>query len=132
MALKMKSVVYSLFSFGLIATINASDWKPIIGPGPALKTIEQPILLTDTLLKSSSSSKSSITFNGQTFTTSIGDVGANEAIGPVLTVDAPDLTPEIDNEPRYLGYGGKILNGFLAASAAPVSSLHITYVHTFL
>lgn len=113
----MKSVMYSLFSLGLITAINASDWKPIVGPGRALKRIEQPILL-DTLLKASSSSKSTITFNGQTITTSIGDLGANDAAGPVLTVDAPDLTSEIDNEPRYFGYGGKVLNGFLAPVAS--------------
>lgn len=113
----MKRVVFSLVSFGLFTVISSSDWKPIIGPGPSLKTIDQPVYL-DTILKTSSSSKSSITFNGQTITTSIGDIGANEASGPVLTVDAPDLIPEIDNEPRYFGYGGKVLNGFLAPAIA--------------
>lgn len=126
----MKSVMYSLFSLGLITAINASDWKPIVGPGRALKRIEQPILL-DTLLKASSSSKSTITFNGQTITTSIGDLGANDAAGPVLTVDAPDLTSEIDNEPRYFGYGGKVLNGFLApvASVSHCALWQLVIVH---
>lgn len=113
----------TLFPLGLITVINAiSDWKPIIGTGPALKTIQQPILLNG-VVKTSSSSKSSFTFNGQTITTSIGDAAANEAItGPVLSIDAPDLTPDIDTEPKYYGYGeGKILNGLFTASPPVVS-----------
>lgn len=119
----MKCVVYLSVSLGLITAINASDWKPIIGTGPSLQTIHQPIIV-DSVLKASSSSKSSITFNGQTITTSIGD---NEAAGPLLTVDTPDLTSDIEEEPRYLGYGGKILNGFLAPSAAAVSIFFIQW-----
>lgn len=113
----------TLFPLGLITVINAiSDWTPIIGTGPALKTIQQPILLNG-VVKTSSSSKSSFTFNGQTITTSIGDAAANEAItGPVLSIDAPDLTPDIDTEPKYYGYGeGKILNGLFTASPPVVS-----------
>lgn len=113
----------TLFPLGLITVINAiSDWTPIIGTGPALKTIQQPILLNGAV-RTSSSSKSSFTFNGQTITTSIGDAAANEAItGPVLSADAPDLTPDIDTEPKYYGYGdGKILNGLFTASPAVVS-----------
>lgn len=106
----MKCVVYLSLSLGLITTVYASDggWTPIVGTGPGFKSIQQPILV-DTVLKAASSSQSSITFNGRTITTSIGD---NEAASPVLTVDAPDLTSDLDDEPRYLGYEGKILNGF--------------------
>lgn len=118
----MKGVVYLSLSLGLISAINASDggWTPIVGTRPALKTIQQPIIIGDTVLKASSSSKSSITFNGQTITTSIGD---NDAASPVLTIDAPDLTSDIDDEPRYLGYGGKILSGFYDTAVA-VSDIH--------
>lgn len=107
------------FPLGLITAISAiSDWTPIIGTGPSLKHIQQPILI-DGVIKTSSSSKSSITFNGQTITTSIGDSTANEAIGPALSVDAPDLTLDIDTEPRYYGYDdGKVLNGIFTAPAA--------------
>lgn len=112
----MNYFVYFSLSLGLITAIMASEWKPIIGPGPSLKTIHQPILI-DSVLKTASSSKSSITFNGQTITTSFGDIGANDAAGPVLTIDSPDLTADIEEEPRYLGYGGKIPNGFFAPSA---------------
>lgn len=110
----MKCVVYISLSLGLITALHESDWKPILGNSPALKTIQQPIVV-DTVLKAASSSKSTITFNGRTITTSIGD--GNDAAGPVLTVGSPDLTADIDGideEPRYLGYGGKILNGFYA------------------
>ena len=112
----MKCVVYLSLSLGLITTINASDdgWTPIIGTGPALKTIQPPVIV-DTVLRAASSSKSTITFNGQTITTSIGD---NEASAPVLTVDSPDLTSDLNEEPRYLGYGGKILNGFYDTAIA--------------
>lgn len=119
----MNYILCITFPLGLITVINAiSDWKPIIGTGPALKSIQQPILLNGAV-RTSSSSKSSFTFNGQTITTSIGDAAANEAItGPVLSVDAPDLTPDIDTEPKYYGYGeGKILNGLFTASPAVVS-----------
>lgn len=116
----MNLIVYLSFSMGLITAISASDWKPIIGTGPSLKTIQQPIIF-DSVIKTASSSKSSITFNGQTISTSIGDIGSNDAAGPVLTVDAPDLTTDIEEEPRYLGYGGKILNGFFAPPTVAVS-----------
>lgn len=121
----MRSVLYFWFVLGLIATINASEWKPIIGQGPSLKTV-QP-LFVDGILNSASSSKSTITFNGQTITTSIGgDVGTNDAAGPGISVDAPDLTSDIEEEPRYLGYsGGKILNGFFAATAPVSMSVNI-------
>lgn len=118
----MKCVVYLSLSLGLISTINASDdgWTPIVGTGPALKTFQPPVLV-DTVLKAASSSKSTITFNGQTITTSIG---GNEAAAPVLTVDSPDLASDLNEEPRYLGYGGKILNGFYDTAIAVSLSIH--------
>lgn len=112
------------FLFVLIfVKINAqheTDWKPIIGPSLPIKLLPQQSI-SSRVLNMASSSRSSITFNGQTITTNIGDMGTNDAAASVLTVDAPDLIPDIDNEPHYVGYsGGKILNGFLTA-AAPVS-----------
>lgn len=123
----MNYILCITFPLGLITAISAiSDWKPIVGTSPVLKTI-QPVSFNG-VIKTSSSSKSSITFNGQTITTSIGgDATANEALtGPVLTVDAPDLTPDIDTESRYFGYGdGKILNGLYSASAAVSQSKRV-------
>lgn len=111
------------FLFGLIVKINAqheTEWKPILGPRLPIKLLPQQSI-SSRVLNMASSSRSSITFNGQTITTNIGDIGTNDAAASVLTVDAPDLTSDIDNEPHYVGYsGGKILNGFLTA-AAPVS-----------
>lgn len=117
----MKCIVYLSVSLGLITAISASEWRPIVGNGPTLKAIQQPIIV-DSVLNTASSSKSSITFNGQTITTSIGE---NEASGPVSTVDAPDISSDINEEPRYLGYGGKILNGFLPP-VAPVSLIFLS------
>lgn len=113
----MKCVVYLSLSLGLInsvITLSDDGWTPIVGSSPGLKTIRQPIIV-DTVLKAASSSKSTITFNGHTITTSIGD---NDAGSPVLTVGSPDLTSDLDDEPRYLGYGGKILSGFLDSPVA--------------
>lgn len=111
------------FLFGLIVKINTqheTDWKPILGPRLPIKLLPQQSI-SSRVLNMASSSRSSITFNGQTITTNIGDIGTNDAAGSVLTVDAPDLISDIDNEPHYVGYsGGKILNGFLTA-AVPVS-----------
>lgn len=118
----MNRIGHLLLSFGLIATINAqeTDWKPIVGPIAQRKSVQQPILV-NSVLNAASSSRSSITFNGQTITTNIGDVGINDAAGSILAVDSPDLGSDIVGEPRYLGYSdGKILNGFLTATA-PVS-----------
>lgn len=108
-----------LLCLSIIVTINAqeTDWKPIVGPSDALKTVQQPILV-NSVLNAASSSRSSITFNGHTISTNIGDIGTNDAVSPILGVGAPDLAADIQDEPRYLGYnGGKILNGFLAATA---------------
>ncbi|XP_031635791.1 uncharacterized protein LOC116348800 [Contarinia nasturtii] len=116
----MRCVVYLSLSLGLITALHETDWKPILGNRPALN-IQQPIIVDSLSLKAASSSKSTITFNGQTITTNIGD---NDAAGPVLAVDAPDLTADIDaidGEPRYLGYGGKILNGFYAPTISQQS-----------
>lgn len=126
----MERSIYLWFLFGLVVIkIDAqveTDWKPIVGPSlPGLsvrglprQTISNRALNTG----SGSRSSSSITFNGQTITTSIGDVQTNDAVDPVLTVDAPDLVSDIEsNEPHYVGYkSGKILHGF-ATAAAPVS-----------
>lgn len=113
----MKSVLYLLVSLGFGAAID-SDWKPIIGSGPSLKHIHRPILL-NSVLNTASSSKSTITFNGQTITTNIGDDGLNDAAGSVLAIDAPDLSSSFVEEPRYLGYGtGKIVNGLFGGSAS--------------
>lgn len=117
---KMNHFKQLLLSFSIIITINAqeTDWKPIVGPSEAIKTVQQPILVNNNILNTASSSRSSITFNGQTITTNIGDIGTNDASTPILTVDAPDFTSDIQEEPRYLGYsGGKILNGFHSSTA---------------
>lgn len=118
-----RHTLYLWYLFGLIVKISAqheTDWKPIIGPSLPIKLLPQQSI-SSRVLNMASSSRSSITFNGQTITTNIGDMGTNDAAGSVLTVDSPDLISDIDNEPHYLGYnGGKILNGFLTA-AAPVS-----------
>lgn len=120
----MNRVGQILLCLGLIVTINAqeTDWKPIVGPSAQLKTVQQPILV-NSVLNAASSSRSSITFNGQTITTNIGDIGTNDASGSILALNSPDLASDIVDEPRYVGYsGGKILNGFLAATV-PVSDL---------
>lgn len=117
--------LYLWFLFGLFVKINAqqeTDWKPIVGPNVPqslpLKLLPQR---PGRVLNMGSGSRSTITFNGQTITTNIGDIGTNDAAGSVLGVDSPDFISDIDNEPHYVGYnGGKILNGFLTA-AAPVS-----------
>lgn len=118
---------YLWFLFGFFAKINAqqeTDWRPIVGPNspqslPLKLLQQQPI--SSRVLNMASRSRSSITFNGQTITTNIGDIGTNDAAGSVLAADSPDFTSDFDNEPSYVGYsGGKILNGFLTA-AAPVS-----------
>lgn len=116
------------FLIGLVSVncIDLSDWKPIIGTSSSLKAIPQPIVVDPSIIGSSSSSKSTITFNGQTITTSIGDdANSNDAIGSVLTIDpSSDLNGgAIDTEGRYLGYPGKVLSGFLSASSA-VSSFN--------
>lgn len=118
----MRRIEYLWFLFGLIGTISGQieigGWKPITGPSSGIKTVEAPVL-ANRVLNTASSSRSSITFNGQTISTNIGDIGTNDATGPILTVDAPDLIGDIENQPRYIGYsGGKILNGFLGATAA--------------
>lgn len=114
--------------FGFIVKMNAqleTDWKPIVGPNlpqslPLKLLPQQPI--SSRVLSMPSRSRSTITFNGQTITTNIGDIGTNDAAGSVLAVDSPDFISDIDNEPNYVGYrDGKVLNGFLTA-AAPVSS----------
>lgn len=116
------------FLIGLVSVncIDLTDWKPIIGTSSNLNAITQRIVVDPSLIGASSSSKSTITFNGQTITTSIGDVtNTNDAIGSVLTVDpSSDLNGGvIDTEGRYLGYSGKVLSGFLSASQA-VSSFN--------
>lgn len=117
----MRFGVKVTFLIGLVSVhcIDLSDWKPIIGSNPSLKTLNQPIVVDTSALSSASSSKSTITFNGQTITTSIGgDGNTNDGIGSVLTVDSSDLTSGIDTEGRYLDYPGKVLSGFFSASAA--------------
>lgn len=97
------------FLIGLVSVncIDLTEWKPIIGTSSNLNAIPQPIIVDPSIIGSSSSSKSTITFNGQTITTSIGDdANTNDAIGA------------IDTEGRYLGYPGKVLSGFLSASQA--------------
>lgn len=120
----MELSVKVTFLLGLVSVsvsvngLELTDWKPIIGTSPGIKTLHQPILVDGSALVggSSSSSKSSITFNGQTITTSIqGDPSANDAIGTVLTSKLPD---ELDGHGRYLDYPGKILSGFFTGSAA--------------
>lgn len=120
---------YLWFLFGFFVKINAqheTDWKPIVGPNlpqslPLKLLQQQPI--SNRVLNMASRSRSTITFNGQTITTNIGDIGTNDAAGSGLAIDSPDLISDIDNEPHYVGYNdGKILNGFLTA-AAPVSFL---------
>lgn len=119
--------LYLWFLFGVFVKINAqheTDWKPIVGPNvpqslPLTLQPQQPI--SSRVFNTASRSRSTITFNGQTITTNIGDIGTNDAAGSVLAADSPDLNSDIDTEPHYVGYNdGKILNGFLTA-AAPVS-----------
>lgn len=124
--------MYLWLLFGLIALkVNAqheSEWKPIVGPSvSALKVLPRQSI-SNRALNVASSSRSSITFNGQTITTNIGDIGTNDAVGPVITVDAPDLTSDIDNnEPHYVGYkNGKILHGFFAAAAAAAAPAQVS------
>lgn len=122
--------LYLWFLFGLIVKNNAqqeTDWRPILGSNvpqalPLTVLPHQPVS-SRVLNGGASRSRSTITFNGQTISTNIGDIGTNDAAGSVLAVDSPDFSSDIDNEPHYVGYNdGKILNGFLTA-AAPVSIL---------
>lgn len=112
----MNRGAFLLISLKLILiTAQDTEWKPIIGP--SLKTVQQPIIV-NSVLNAAATSRSSITFNGHTITTNIGDIGSNDATGPILGVDAPNLSSDIVEEPGYVGYGaGKILNGFYAANA---------------
>lgn len=116
----MKFRVEVTLLIGLVSVncIDLSDWKPIVGPS-SLKSIPQQFVVDTSVVGSSSSSKSTITFNGQTITTSIGgDGSANEAVAPVLSVGPSNLESDIDTESRYLDYPGKVLSGFFSASSA--------------
>lgn len=95
-------------------------WKPIVGP-----RVHRPIIVDDSAINAASSSKSTITFAGQTISTSIGDIDVNDASGPLITVDPPDLTSDLNGESRYLtNYdGGKVLTGLFTSSATAVSFL---------
>lgn len=107
---------------GLVSVncIDLTDWQPIVGTSSNLNIIQQPIVVDPSIAGSSSSSKSTITFNGQTITTSIGDVAnTNDAVDPSSDLNGG----AIDTEGRYLGYPGKIISGFLSAAAA-VSGLN--------
>lgn len=111
------------FLIGLVSVncIDLTDWKPIIGTSSNLKAIPHSILVDPSIVGSPSSSKSTITFNGQTITTSIGnDANTNDGIGSLRTVDTfSDFNGgAIDTEGRYLGYPGKVLSGFYSASPA--------------
>lgn len=120
----MKFGVKVTFLIGLVSVncIDLTDWKPIVGSSSSLSSLPQQIAVDGSAISSLSSSKSTITFNGQTITTSIGgDGNANDALGSVLTVDSPDLTSGIDTEGRYLDYPGKVLSGFFTSGSAAVS-----------
>lgn len=116
------------FLIGLVSVncIDSTDWKPIIGTSSNLNAIQQQVVVNPNIIGSTSSS--TITFNGQTITTSISD----GAVGSLLTVDpSSDLNGgTVDTEGRYLGYPGKVLSGFLSASPAVSSfdwqSSHLT------
>lgn len=134
----MKLIVQLVFVLGAVIVNDCVDgWKPIVGPPSPYRSVKRPIVVDDGALHTASSSKSVITFNGQTISTSIGDIEANDASGPVLTVDPPDLTSDLEGNSRVLGGDGefgtsKFLTFFGDASAAPVSiSFDITF-HLFL
>lgn len=112
----------ALVLFATIAfTSSQADWKPIIGPGTALKaqpSLHYPSAILSGLNGPSSSSKSSITFNGQTISTSIHNAGPSLSVTPDLSAH---VDVDVEDKARFLDYS-KYLTGFFGPTAIQVSS----------
>lgn len=120
---RIKFHAQALVLFATIAfTSSQTDWKPIISSGDVLNG--QANLQYSTLgldvnghNPASSSSKSSITFNGQTISTAIHNPG------PLLSVSSPGLPSTdlgIEQKARNLDYG-KYLTGLFGPTSIQVS-----------
>lgn len=119
--IKVRSHLYVLIFISSITSSIAesiSDWRPIVGPSNGIlkpqQSIQYPTVIDGSGFHAASSSKSTITFNGQTITTTITD---NNGVGQALSVESPDLSSEIDNDARFIDYGqGKYSSGFFSDS----------------
>lgn len=126
---RLKFHTQALLLFATIAfTSSQNDWKPIISSGDVLNgqaNLQYSIGLdTNGHNPASSSSKSSITFNGQTISTAIHNPG------PVLSVSSPGLPATdigIDHKARYLDYGN-YLTGLFGPTSNQVS---VDWNHSF-
>lgn len=119
---RLKFHTQALLLFATIAfTSSQADWKPIISSGGVLNgqaNLQYSIGHDPSGHNpAASSSKSSITFNGQTISTAIHNPG------PLLSVTSPDLPPadiNIDQKARYLDYGN-YLTGLFGPTSIQVS-----------